>query len=286
MRRGPLYMLIASLGFTVMVACVKQARIELSTFEVMFWRGLIAAPLVYGVARGRGGLQIHRRGLFGLRLVLGTTAMFGAYQAAAGLPVADHSLIWRSQPLFVAALAPLFLGRGERPGARIWGLLAVGLVGCGVLLGPKLELGPAAWGPGLVALGGAAFAGAAHVSVRALNRTESPAALVFWFQIMVIATAAAGAGLSGGLPLPSAATWPPLIGAGVASVVGQLFMTHAYRHDRAAVVSAAGYMAPVWAVLIDVWVFGVSPSPWALLGGAIIIGSSAVLLVGRTDRAG
>lgn len=278
MRRGPLYMVIASLGFVGMVAFVKQARGQLDTFEVMLWRGVLAAPLVYLIARGQGGLKLHRRGLFAVRMALGTTAMFGAYFGAASLPVADHALIWRSQPLFVAALAPLFLGRGERPGGRVWGLLLAGLLGCGILLGPKVQLGAEGLVPGLVVLGGAGFAGAAHVAVRALNRTETPAALVFWFQIAIITVAGTGVALTTGLRLPPAEAWPWLVGASLASVVGQLFMTHAYRHDRAAVVSAAGYMAPVWAVGIDLTFFGLTPSPWALLGGAIIVGSSALLL--------
>ncbi|MCA9547433.1 MAG: DMT family transporter [Myxococcales bacterium] len=280
MRRGPLYMVIASLGFVAMVAFVKQARGQLSTFEVMLWRGLLAAPLVYLIARGQGGLRIHRRGLFLGRMVLGTAAMFGAYFGAAALPVADHALIWRSQPLFVAALAPLFLGHGERPGGRVWGLLLVGLVGCGVLLGPKVQLGAQALVPGMVVLAGAGFAGAAHVAVRALNRSETPAALVFWFQIAIITAAGLGAVSTTGLHWPPADAWPWLAGASLASVVGQLFMTHAYRHDRAAVVSAAGYMAPVWAVLVDLIFFGQAPGGWALLGGGLIVASSALLLVG------
>lgn len=285
MRRGPLYMVIASLGFVAMVAFVKQARGQLGTFEVMLWRGLLAAPLVYLIARGRGGLRLHRKGLFGLRVLLGTTAMFGAYFGAASLPVADHALIWRSQPLFVAALAPLFLGKGERPDGRVWGLLLAGIAGCAILLGPKVQLGVQALVPGLVVLGGAGFAGAAHVSIRALNRTESPAALVFWFQIAIVTLAGAGAALTTGLHWPAAESWPWLVGASLASVVGQLFMTHAYRHDRAALVSAAGYMAPVWAVGVDLAFFGLTPSPWALLGGAIIIGSSALLLFGGAKPA-
>ena len=53
LRRGPLLMILAGLCFTLMLACVKVLRAELSALEVVFWRGAAAAPLAGLAAWGR-----------------------------------------------------------------------------------------------------------------------------------------------------------------------------------------------------------------------------------------
>jgi drug/metabolite transporter (DMT)-like permease len=69
-----------------------------------------------------------------------------------------------------------------------------------------------------------------------------------------------------------------LVGCALSASAGQLFLTEAYRAERAARVAAASYVGPVWALVADVVVFGVWPRAEALVGGAIIVGAGLVLL--------
>lgn len=270
-------MIFAALGFTVMVACVKVARADMEASQVILWRALITAPIAGAVA-WRGGLALHNRRVFGLRVLLGFGAMFCVFTAAKGIAVADLSLIWRLQPIFVAGLAPLVLGAGERLGPALYGALAVGLVGCGILLGPQVEIGGLQLQAGLWALVGCVLGAGAHVCLRALGATDRAPAVVFWFQVMVAVLALALTVGSGLEVMPPSHAWWPLIGAGVAAAGGQLLMTQAYKLERAAVISAAGYMAPVWAVLIDLFAFD-RVLPWtAIIGGVLILVSSAWLI--------
>lgn len=273
-------MILAALGFTIMVACVKEARGEgMSTPAVMLWRALITAPLAASAAfASGGGLRIHNVRVFLLRVALGFGAMFCVFTAAKGIAVADLSLIWRLQPVIVAVLAPIALGSGERMGKALFAVLGVGLVGCGVLLGPQVEIGGTTLQAGLWTLVGCVLGAGAHVCLRALGKTERAPVVVFWFQALVAVLSWLTLIASGDALLPPPVAWPVLIGAGVAAAGAQLLMTQAYRLERAAVVSAAGYMAPLWAVIIDFVAFDRAP-PWsALAGGALILGSSAWLL--------
>lgn len=277
--RGPLLMIVASLLFTAMVACVKVARVEMSALELMAWRAVIGVPLA-GAFAWRVGRFIANRRVMALRIGFGFGAMFCFFTATRGLSLADLALISRTQPLLLALLAPLVLGASERSGRGLWGLLAVGLVGCGLLIGPDLAVG-STWA--LWAIAAACFSASAHLCLRVLGRTEHPAAVVFVFQTVVGILAFAALAATAGLSLPPSHLWPYVLGAGVFATGGQLVMTEAYRQDRAAVVAAASYAGPLWGVLGDVLLFAVLPSGLDWVGGALIVGAGVLLVARRVE---
>lgn len=273
-------MLLAALSFTCMVACVKVARAELSTFEVVWWRGVVSVPLC-AVWLGRGPWIVRSKGLFALRVLFGFTAMAGYYAAAGGLAIANLTLIGRLQPIVVAVIAPMLLGSSERVDRRTWMLTGLGVLGCGVLVAPELESGNPAGLLALVAVGGSAVA---HTILRRLGTTEDPRTVVVWFQICVTAMALAWVTIElGHLPvLPRAGLLPWLVGVGVCAAMGQNLMTRAYQLDRAAVVSAASHASPVFAVFIDIFVFSTPPSTEAIVGGSLVLTAALALLFHRS----
>jgi drug/metabolite transporter (DMT)-like permease len=262
-------MVLASLAFIVMVACVKVAREELTALEVATWRGISSVPLAWFLAR-KAGWKVQAKGWLSLRIVIGFAAMTSFFTAAKGLAVADLSLIGRLQPLLIAALAPLFLGIGERSDRRLWGLIVLGLAGCCVLLGPGLAVGNIY---GIWALAAIGFSTVAHITLRALGATDDPRVVVLYFQIGVTILAACVTTLYlGHVPVfPEKHLWLPLLGVGILATTGQLLMTHAYSLATAARVSAASHTSPLWAVIIDFVVFSLWPTPEMLIGGGIVM---------------
>jgi len=277
LRRGPTLMIFATLGFVLMVAFVKVARETMSTVDVMVWRGVFAVPIAWWFARGQRFRLVQTK-LFALRCVLGLCAMTCAYAAAKNLAVADLSLIWRMQPLFVAILAPIALGSREKGTRTVFIAMAGGLVGCVILFAPQLEGGSLEWA--LLALAGAGLSGGAHVCLRRLNATDHSAVIVFWFQAVIVVVCGAAAFVTSGspFPLPDISLLPHLAGAGFAAAFGQLLMTRAYALDKATTVAVAGYMGPVWAVVVDIIAFALLPGWEVIVGGLIILGASAMLL--------
>jgi len=267
--RGPLLMVGAAAAFTLMVVFVKQAAPHFSVVELVFWRGIVSIP-VTAVLAARTGFAIRRRGLLGLRTGLGFLAMSAYYAAAKGLTVADLALVGRLQPLVVAMVAPLLLGRGERAGAGTWWVLLAGLLGCGILLGPQLEVGHIA---GWFALAAVGFSSLAHLSLRRLGATETPDAVVFWFQVGIMALSGLTLLVWPGLDpqLPTLAELPPLAGIGACAAAAQLLMTRAYKAARAAPVAAASHVQPVWGGLADLAFFGLLPGLHTWIGGGIVM---------------
>ncbi len=277
MRKGVLLMMAAALALTVMIGFVKVARAELTAMEVMFWRGLISVPLAFLVALRGGGIGLNNRRVFAVRAALGTTAMFCFFSATKELPLADLSLLYKLQPILVALIAPLVLGDSERSGWRLWLVLTAGVTGCAILLAPQAAVDLT---PGLWALGATVFSAGAHVCVRVLGKTDRPAVVVMWFQLVMTLCALGVTLISTGGTLPRAPThlWPVLLGCGVCATVGQLLMTTAYSIERAPTVAAAAYVGPLWALIGDVVFFELVPGLNALAGGVIIVGAGLWML--------
>ncbi len=279
LRRGPLLMAGATLAFTIMVGLVKVARTELSAMEIVLWRGVVGIPLAALLLRGQS-IRIHARRMMLARVVLGFAAMICFYTATKGLSVADHSLITKVQPLLVAGVAPLVLGAEERPGGRVFGALLLGMAGCALLLAPDLQ-GGGTWG--LWALGAAALSAMAHTALRALGRTDHPAVIVFWLQVAILPLSLAlKIAWDGHLPrIPPVSLWGPIAGVGACAIVGQSLMTRAYRHDKAALVAGASYLAPLFGVVGDAAFFSTLPSVYTLIGGSLIVTSGIAVVLAR-----
>ena len=275
MQKGPFLMILAALAFTVMVGFVKAVRQELDALDVVFWRAVVALVLL-GLFARPPRLALRNRAVFALRLLCGFGTMFAFYTAARGLPLADLTLVSKLQPILVALAAPLLLGRSERAGPGLWVVLVVGLGGCALILAPRLAVG-STWG--LWALAGTLSSTGAHLSLRRLGATESTRAVVLWFQAGLLLLSGLGIGLAGRLPeLPSRELWPALLGVGVFATAGQLLVTRAYAVDRAALVAAASYSSPVWAVVVDIAIFDLVPTPNVWAGGLLVVGGGLWLL--------
>ena len=271
---GPVLMFLAQVAFTVMVVFVKIARTELSTFEVAFWRSIVATPLLMLMYRNVSW-QIRDRKTIFLRIVLGFGALCSFFAAAKGLSIADLSLISKIQPILIAILAPLLIGKAEKASRQLWGLMAMAMIGCAILLAPSLEVGSKY---GIFAIFAAIFSAHAHVFIRRL-RKEHPGIIVLWFQTGsgILAFFACLLTLQN-IPTPPSHLWIPLVGVGLMATLGQLLMTLAYKRNKAATVALASYAGPLVAVGADVVAFGVFPTPNVYVGGSIVVLAGIMLL--------
>jgi drug/metabolite transporter (DMT)-like permease len=275
-------MVAATACLVLMTLFIKQARLKLTGPEVVFWRGLLSLPLLLVALRG-SSLRVHNLRLFAVRVAFGFSAMTGYAIAVKGLSMVDIDLVSKLRPLVIAVVAPMVLGRGERPGRGVWSALAIGFAGCFILLAPDLTGGSpyAVWGVAAMLL-----SAGAHLCLRGLGATEQARVIVFWFHAAVAALSAATIVVTGGrLGLPPAGLWPLLLGTAVAATAGQVLMTRAYALDRAPVVAGATYTGIVWALLGDLLVFGVLPGLNAVAGGLLVLASSLWLVLGPSRRA-
>lgn len=272
-------MVLAAAVVTSNSALVKVGtnQLSLSALDIVFWRSFVTVPLAYLMTGG--DLRIRAWRWMVMRAGFGFTAMWGSFTATKGLGVGELSVLSRLHPIFVGLIAPLLLGVTERPGARVWLAMAVGLVGTSLMVSADLtSLDWSRLSYALLAVAAAAASATAHTALRALGATERSRTVVFWFQAAV--GVFAGVLLlvtTGTLQVP---TWPEaqvIGGVGAMSLLGQQLMTRAYQLDGASRVATAAYSGPVFGFLLDLAVFALVPSWTDAVGAVVVVGAGALL---------
>ena len=274
---GLRYMAAGALAFSLMSALSKLAGASVPLFEIVFARSLVMVVLAgVHLRRKRISFRGKERGLLLIRGVLGFVGLTCFYYAVIRLPLADATVFHFTNPVFTALVAAVVLG--EHVGLAEAGLVLLSLGGVvmvarpAFLFGTEAALDPVAV---LVGLTGALFAAGAYVSVRRL-RGEAPMVVVFYFA--AVSTALSLPMVAFDPVLPSPRLLLVLLGVGLATHLGQIFITLGYRAERAGRASSIGYVQIVFAAGWGWLMFGDVPDPWTWAGAGVIVLGTALLV--------
>ena len=276
-------MVAAAFAFSLMSLLVKLVGQDLSSQEIVLARGLVTVVVSLAGLRAAGvSILGRRRGLLALRGLLGFAAVSAFFYAVIHLPLADATVIHYTNPAFTAVFAALVLSEPIR--ARDGASLAASLAGVVLIARPTFLFGGEPLDPlGVgVALLGAALAAAAYVNVRALRATEHPLVIVLWFG--VISTLGSVPGTVATFVLPTGWLWPALLGVGLTTHFGQLWLTRGLALVPAGRAMTIGYIQIVFAAVWGMLFFGERPGASTFLGAALILGSTMALSRPRRPR--
>ena len=284
-RRGVLLMLAACALFTLMSALVKLLGDRIPVVEIMFFRSLLAVPVVLlVVARTRRGvgfvaaLRTKRFPGHFLRACTGTSAQACAFYALLLLPLAEHQALTNTTPLFVTLLSIPFLGEkvGVHRGAAVMlgfaGILVIAL-GQGAFSGTLDEtarLGIA------VAVAHGVFSAGTTMLVRSLSATEASTTITLWQSVLMTAFAAVF------LPFlwvtPTLQELGLLILIGVLGGIAQVMLTEAWASAQVSALAPYSYSSLLWAILFGWIAFGDVPGLLTVVGASLIVVASLYIL--------
>jgi len=256
---------------------VKLAARELPIGEIVLARAVITLVLSFVLVR-RAGLSPWgtRRGGLVFRGLLGFSGLAFYYLSLVRLPLAEATTLQNLVPVVTALLAWRLLG--ERVG---WAGAFALLCGVGGVLLVARPFG-AASGDGVgvaCALAAAVSSSIAYVTVRELSRTEHPLVIVLYFPL--VATPLAIPWAAAHSVWPSAAGWALLGLIGVATQVGQVFLTKGLAIERAGRATAVGYLQICFAMIWQLVVFGDPPSVWTIAGASLIVAGTLAVAGSR-----
>lgn len=286
MTPGIRHMIVASFFFSVMTVFVKVVGQTIPVAQIVLVRSCLAVSFSLMMMRhAHGSINLGvRKDLLVLRGLLGFAAILCFYYALPRLPLAEATLIQYTNPVFVALFAGFALR--EHVGFRELGAIALCL--CGVLLLSR----PTALGGStlaaldlrdvLIAVTGAFLSGAAYSVVRKLRETDAALTVVLYFPMISIPLCIPFVVLDH--VTPDMTDWAYLVGIGVTSQIGQVFMTKAYHAERAARASAASYMQILFAMIWGVVLFGEKVDGWLLSGALLVVGGTAVASLFKPRR--
>lgn len=261
-------MLVAVGFFSAMDAGLKHLSTEYSAMEIAALRSAASIPFMLASiawARAWGRLRIENPWLYVGRAAVGILMLVSFIYSVSVQALTDSYAIFMSAPLMVAIVSRVVLGECIPP--RRWVAIVIGLLGVVVALKPSAAH--------LISLGGlAAFVSAlcyavGVLAIRLMSRTDSEHALVLWYMVIVCAGSLALAAPDW-QPVP-AAHWPWIAFIGMTGAVGQYLLTIAFRLAPASKVAPFEYTALLWGLVLDFFVFSITPVARVLVGGAIVI---------------
>ena len=273
--RGIFLMLLAMATLALMDAVMKHLVATFPPIQVAALRGIVSLPFVLGWVywreRNFATLVRVRWGWHLARGVLAIVMLTGFIYAISGMPLSEAYTLFFVAPLLITALSVPLLKEsvGPRRGLAI-------LAGFG---GVMIVLRPGVVTVGLTTLAilvSATCYALNAITVRILGRSDSTAAMAFWF----MAAVALGAGL---LALPR---WQAvgfeyaglLVALGFTGALGQAFITEAFKCAPVSIVAPFEYSSLFWGLGLDLVIWGALPDPIVFVGAAVIVGSGLYLI--------
>jgi S-adenosylmethionine uptake transporter len=284
-----LWMLLAALLFATMGVCIKFASAWFSSFEIVFYRGLIGLAFMAVVMRWRGvSIATPVPMMHFWRSVVGTTALTTWFISIATLPLATAMTLNYMSSVWIAAFlvggALLMQKQGEvlrEQGPLILTVLS-GFGGVALMLRPTM--GDGQLFGGLLGLVSGVFSALAYLQVSALSKAGEPESrTVFFFSAGATLVGAVGMLIDGPHAWDGAhALW--LLPIGLLAVLGQLCMTRAYASGATLLVANLQYMGIVFAGIYSLVIFDdrLPLVGWAGMGLIMASGILATLLRNRT----
>ena len=269
-------MALANIFFSGMTVFVRLAANEASWSLVVAMRAWVGVLVTLGVAWvSQRSLRINNPAGAWARSLFGCCGMACSFYAmgSSDISLGDVATLRATAPIFIALLAAFYLQ--ERLTFLLFVALAISLLGVVILVEPTFTSSSR-----LAALTmlGAMFSSIAMLYLRRIGPYESAEAVATHF------------GLVSSLLFSTLAftQWekPHVLGvvygffAGAAGGLGQLCMTRAYAKEKAAVVSAMGYLSVLLTHLAAAVVLGEPLGGRGLLGGVLVIGGGLVLVLG------
>ena len=223
--QGVRCLILSSLAFSLMTVCVKQLDGRLPVPEIVLSRALISVGLT-GLGLNRAGVSPwgQHTGWLLARGICGSLALLCFFEAITTLPLASATVLQYTYPTFTAVAAAIVLREQLRRSiavAILLGWIGITLVAQPDWLNAGLEKLPTT--AVLIALGGAFFTALAYVCVRHLSSREHPLVIILYFPVLSIPLTLPMVIRNGVLPMGGEWLW--LLGIGVLTQLGQIWVT-------------------------------------------------------------
>jgi S-adenosylmethionine uptake transporter len=281
-------MILGSFFFATMAVGIKVSSASFSTFELVFYRGVVSVIFMGMVLRTRGtNLRTPVPMMHAWRTFIGVLSLGSWFYAIAHLPLATAMTLNYMSGVWVAAFivgGAVMYGHAERQGPLMATVLA-GFAGVVMMLRPTLDQNQLF--AGLIGLLSGMGAALAYMQVMALSKVGEPEArTVFYFSVGSAIAGGAGILFTGFTPWATvswqATAW--LVPIGVLASLGQWCMTRAYSRGSTLLVANLQYSGIVFAAFYSLLLFGdqVPMIGWAGMGVIVVSGLAATALRTRT----
>ena len=290
LTRAILWMGLALLSFSAIAVAGRESGRTLPTTELIFWRSLIGITILGAIYQwrpvGTGGIATTVMPQHLARALVHYAAQYAWLYALTLIPLAELFAIEFTSPLWVAMMAPLFLG--ERLTAWRMGAAGIGFIGAILVVEPGLFSGrlqmTASVGSLFAAASAVGFA-SSMIMTKRLTRTDPALRILFWMQVLqalIAATLLGGAAIkSGQWPLAAGAGTPLHVWAwvgllGVAGLTAHFGLTRAFGFADAIIVAPMDFLRLPLIATVGAVFYAELLRPSVAVGATVVVAANAL----------
>ena len=274
--KGIKFLIGSGLAFSLMSVCVKAIGGRIPISELVFARATISIIITrFFLYKNKINPWGYQKRLLIIRGLLGTVALFCIFKALTILPIATATVIQYIYPTFTVISAYIILK--EFISRRIVYSIIIGWIGILLVSQPEFTTNSNFQETILaiiIAIFGALMTSLAYICVRKLSSREHPLVIIYYFPLVSIPLSIPF--VINDFVLPTGNDWFWIIGIGIFTQIGQLFITEGLTLLPAGQATSLNYSQVIFASIWGVLIFQEAITSSVYVGGICVLISTII----------
>lgn len=274
--KGIRFLIGSGLAFSLMSVCVKAIGGRIPISELVFARATISIIITrFFLYKNKINPWGYQKRLLIIRGLLGTVALFCIFKALTILPIATATVIQYIYPTFTVISAYIILK--EFISRRIVYSIIIGWIGILLVSQPEFTINSNVQETILaiiIAIFGALMTSLAYICVRKLSSREHPLVIIYYFPLVSIPLSIPF--VINDFVLPTGTDWFWIIGIGIFTQIGQLFITEGLTLLPAGQATSLNYSQVIFASIWGVLIFQEAITSSVYVGGICVLISTII----------
>ncbi len=274
--KGIRFLIGSGLAFSLMSVCVKEIGGRIPISELVFARATISIIITrFFLYKNKINPWGYQKRLLIIRGLLGTVALFCIFKALTILPIATATVIQYIYPTFTVISAYIILK--EFISRRIVYSIIIGWIGILLVSQPEFTTNSNVQETILaiiIAIFGALMTSLAYICVRKLSSREHPLVIIYYFPLVSIPLSIPF--VINDFVLPTGTDWFWIIGIGIFTQIGQLFITEGLTLLPAGQATSLNYSQVIFASIWGVLIFQEAITSSVYVGGICVLISTII----------
>ncbi len=257
-------MIMGSFFLGIMSLTIKLTP-RIPVFELVFFRSIITFLMTAIIIRQKKlPFWGNNKKLLILRGVFGSAGLLLFFITLKDMPLASAVTIQYLSPIFTTILAIVLLS--QRMPAFKWLFYIIAFAGAAMVKGFDDRVSTTML---LIGISSAIFSGLAYNMIAKLKGKDDPLTIVMYFPLVSLPLIAVPTIITWITPTWVELAW--LIGMGVSTQLGQLFMTRAFQAENIGKVAIFQYLGIVWALVFGYFIFNETFDTNSLMGMTLVV---------------
>ena len=276
LQKGFLWMLIATLFFSLMGASVKLGSEYFSPIELVFYRSAISLIFIFFIMNiNKVTIKTDYLILHFKRSLVGFISLLLFFYAIGHLPLSTAISLNYTSPLFLGILLPFILNR--KLNYKVYAMVLIGFIGVFLILKPTFN--DESIYAGVIGLFSGLGAAVAYLYLTQLGQLKEPDIRTVFYFTLISTIGSAFLLINQEIHTPRINDFKVLIGLGASATIAQIAITRAYRIGNTLGNASLSYLTIIFSAFIGILLFKEIIDYVSIFGMLLIITSGTFVSI-------